>query len=441
VRGFGRFNDPETDSRKEGELYTRTVIWYSWFQNGESYPVTVQGRVDRCGFLPAVWPAQIRWVFTINTGGGFEPFINDRVPTGEVVTHQSAGGFTAAVDFTIDGYTYCAVSLGPQGGTCPSDKERTIRDGSALRVDMIGTFPLSTLGDRLFARDEVNLRSALPEVRFGQGSYKIGDTALVHWEIPVVDDLNGQRAYFLTILDMNTGSSVGGWNRKPLESTTGTAQIPVTASMFTISSTCQNRLRAIIYSQLIRADLDETAIQAPIDAVLGVGPAPTVSSVGFDKPEYFEGDTVTISYAGTGTITKWHVTAHIGGLEVYDKDTTESEVTFSAPVTGILEVFVTAYNECQPSTVFKATADVGNVLPDFCEAFPDHPACKDGGGDAAFASLILGIVLAVGGFLVFLFLGTRHIVFVIVGLLITFAGVVLIAFAIVEIVTGLVPFL
>jgi hypothetical protein len=460
--GGGQFPDLPSDGRRRGELLSDARLWYSWFLDGESRPVTVAGKLSRCGELGIGPPEGVFYRFSYSEDGitwqGFSG--QDRIPSGVVRLEGGGGGFAPtewnapSYVFTLDGYEFTPCTWGSDTDgsphyvsrsvfSCTEGTRKTIRDGAALRVEMYTFQRTQFEGEgfwRLFAKDEINLRSAIPEVTWSSRAYKIGDTAVANWEIPVVNDEAGNAAYFLTVLDLNTNTPIAGWNRRPLTSETGQARIPVTSAMFSNdASSCQNRLRAVIYTQIIQADLEDTAVQASPDALLGVGAAPTVSGVTFDKEEYFQGDTVRISFAGEGTLTKWHVSAHIGGLSVFDKDVNVTEVSFSAPTTGILEVEVTAYNVCNPSEVYKVTAKVGNVLPDYCTAFPTHPACTGGGGNAALASLILGIVLAVGGFLVFLYLGPRHIVFVIVGLLLTFGGVVLIAFAIVEIVTRWVP--
>jgi hypothetical protein len=455
LRGFGQFGDPASDSVKRGEVYSGTRLWYAWFKDGESRPVTVEARLKDCEQIsgPGILAIDhVYYVFSIDNGDGrgFTGFVNDRLPAS--VHARELNIPSGAIDIAlgsfsliVGGFQYKPCDIAGRLSCEPSSSQGwvTIRDGAVLKVDVhVERRGFPAYGPVLVATDQINLRSAIPEVTWSSRAYEIGDTAVANWEIPVVNDEAGNAAYFLTILDMNTNTPIAGWNRRPLTSETGQARIPVTSAMFSNdAATCQNQLRAVIHSQLIQADLESTAIQAPFDAAIGVGDPPEVTRLTFDRAEYFEGDPVTISYAGTGTITKWHVTAHIAGLVVYDKDTSATEVSFTAPASGFLEVQVTAYNGCQPSEVRKETATVGEVLPDYCQAFPEHPACKDVTNDAALASLILGIVLAVGGFLIFLYLGPRHIVFVIVGLLVTFAGVLLIAFAIVEIVTRSVPFI
>jgi len=454
LRGYGQFRDLDTDSVKRGEIYSSTRLWYAWFKDGESRPVTVEARLKDCPQIsgPGILAIdQVYYVFSIDNGDGRgrTGFVNDRVPAS--VHRRDLNIPNGALDVAlgsfsliIDGFQYKPCDLGSRLSCEPFSSQGwvTIRDGAVLRVDVyVERRGFPAYGPVLVARDEINLRSAIPEVSWSSRAYSIGDTAIANWEIPIVNDEAGNPAYFLSVLDMNTNSPIAGWNRKPLTSETGQARIPVTSAMFSNdAATCQNQLRAVIYTQIVQADLESTAVQAPFDASLGIGEPPKVTSVTFDRAEYFEGDTIVISYAGTGTITKWHVTAHIGGLVLYDKDTNDTQISIVGSTTGFLEVEVTAVNECQPSEVRKETVTVGEVLPDYCQAFPEHPACKVGANDAAIMFLILGIVLVVAGVLIMVGLGPRHVLFVILGLALALVGFVVFVFALLAILEGVIPF-
>lgn len=406
--GGGQFPDVPTDSRKVGELASVSVLYYSWFQDGESYPLTVQGNIQQRTCNGNIGhPEGAYYRFSYSTDGRkWVAFTNDRNPSGSVKVDTPGGGIAGkswtapAYVYTIDGYEFfpCTYPADTDSSayyvsknvlTCTGDDANPvgIEDGAALRVEMFTYQRTQFEGEgfwRLFATDEVVLRSAIPEVRFEKAAYKVGETARVTWEVPATTNADGKCAYFLSVLNLNTNAPVGGYDRKCLTSTTGVATISVDASFFTNAEGCQNRLRAIIYSTLIRADLDETAIQS--ETKLDVGAAPKVTSVTFDHAEYFEGDVATVTISYEGTVTKVHLTAHIGGLVVYDKDvnltanSTAKSVTisFSLPITGVLETKSTAYNNCQPSEVYTAVASVGNVLPDYCVLFPNHPACTTG---------------------------------------------------------------
>ncbi len=418
LRGFGHFDDRPGDRRLRGEVFSTTRLWHAWFKDGESRPVTVEARTENC---PAIgidfYPDRVHYVFAYSEDGrSWQRFYQDRLPRGEYVgTLPGTGiGPTGSFELIVDGFEFC-LALIPFGGGCPTGFVKTIIDGAALRVQvLVSRVAFPSWPDKpetngyLIVEDQIELRSAVPELEWSKGGYKVGETAILDWRIPVDVDDQGNPTYFLSVRDMNTGLPIVGYDRKALSGTTGAEKILITEGMFSnVLATCQNRLRAEILSQIIVADQDDATVKSP-DVTIG-GEAPVITAITFDKPEYFEGDRVTITWTARGTVTKFHVTAHIGGLLVYDQDVKAdvTTVSFNAPRTGVLEVEVTGYNLCAPSDVREEQATVGNFYPGLCNAYPDLPQCTS----QNIIAIIVAVLAAIAVLLTFIFLAwilTEH---------------------------------
>lgn len=416
ILGGGHFPDPDlaADVHKRGELWDSSSHFYSWSDIGTGETMVVGGKTAICGgklFVTSYRYA--RYVFTINTGFGFEPFIQDDVPGG-IIQFDTGGATTYTLNartIKIDGTSYQA-----EGGT-----ELPIRDGSILRAaleiaqcindcgiaDMPGWFEV--------ARDETRLKSAVPSLQWGNTRYLVNETAELRWRIPVVT-IDGAAAYALTIIDMNSNQPLSGYNFKPLaplscdpdQPCRGVERIPVATDMWQRGGI--NRLRAEIWSQIFLAGMQDVATQ--IDKVVlpdgtvipGDEAAPIIRDVRFSKPEYREGDTVTINITAVpnplteSPIKQYYVSAHIGGLVLFDGFSARSTVSFLATATGVLEAEVTAHSEDGlNSAVWRAAVTVGNVIV-VCEVYPELPECGGGGGGGAFGiGVALALVLLVVG--------------------------------------------
>lgn len=405
VRGAGRFPGGE-----HGEIYDRTAGWYSWLQDGQSLPVIGEGVQTNCGGYGTSRPFALhaRYVFDIkmSASGDWQRFHQDRIPNGYVHTEPNGGAFLGAFSVQIDGHSFCTVET---SAGCPAGKETEIVDGSALRVTVYVLSPQETektwpAGWYAIGWDEVQLRNALPFIGWSQQGYRIGETATAEWEIPVVryDTGNGSEAYayYLSIIDCNTDLPLDDWDRTGLETETGQARIPVVESMFSNDlGTCQNRLRAVIYTQLIRIADADTSIQ-PTDAWLkkeGIT-IPVVTEISFDKADYYKRDTVTVTWKATGNVTKFHVKLQLNGLLLMDDDVDAATTSASAPApaTGLLVTEITAYSYCVPSDVKPASVWIGNAYPALCEMYPDIAECQPPGLDLwAWVVLALAVILLV----------------------------------------------
>lgn len=440
-QGWGQF--PSPGGRAEGEVFTHSTIYFAWTQDGFSQDVTVAARVLACNDIlgfPSP-PDRVYYRFDYSEDGRtWIGFKQDYVPAGVYAGAFSLGAFDKDVpllsySFGIDGFEFeeCTFhdntrydshfgSIGWDIACDPTGKKHAILDGAALRVLVLVARVAGPLGDVfdnyepvLIFQDQVALRSALPEVGWRKGAYRTGETALLDVHVPTATyedcDASGgctsRPAYYLSVLDLNPpGSALTGYDRVAVEARDHTYSIPITADLFSNDlATCTNRLRAILYSPLIVSDQADTAVQN--DTLISVqGKAPSVTKVTFDKPEYVEGESVTIRWTWTGNVTKFHVTAHIGGLPLDDKDydAPTNTTTFSAARTGILEVEVTPYDRCNTGSVKKVVATVGNVYPGLCNLFPEAAECADKDW-LAYLWIALAFILAFILFIIVFWMG------------------------------------
>jgi hypothetical protein len=363
-----------------GEIFSQDKFYISWNSvGGVSESVNVAATIFACdkGDWSPLFenPKSVyRYQLTINNGNGFVPFINPSVPPD---AFQSSTGLTWSAlagnvlplqgfNFKINGYSF----------TNPSGEQEDIKDGAILQVDILIT---KNTGEWVSAgTDQTVLRSGLASVQWGATQYQVGQTASVSWQVPVTSLGGGtNNAYTLSIIDTNTGNALSEYDYRPITSTFGKASFVVTNSMFALGSS--NRLRAIVSSAILNADIkDTTTID---DANL----APLVTDVTFNQALYHEGDSVVISYAASpnptteSPIVKYHVLAQIAGAIMYDQDTSDTTVSFVAGSTGFLVVQVTAYDSAgRPSGVYTVTETVGNPV-DMCKVFPNAPDCGGGG--------------------------------------------------------------
>lgn len=416
AQGDGAFTRPKDAPPGRGEVFSSTRAWTAWFSDGESRPVTIQGALIICGFagIHRMENSWYRFLYT-DDGNSWVGFTQDRIPSGSYQAGALGGGdlgfgereYLKAYEIIIDGSEFKPCDFAGKLTCTPSNVVRDIKDGAALRVQV---FIQRWAGGNAFlvAEDEIELRSALARAKWERGAYTVGEKACATWEIPTTtydNTGNGSSpAYFLTVLDMNTVLPVEGWDRRALTTTTGRACVDVTQSMFSNDlQTCQNRLRVELLSPIIVADLFDTAVQPatpPEETDLGVGAAPTVTSITFDKPEYQEGDTVVVRWTTSGNVSRVHVLIHINGFKLLDDDFngTVRKASTVASRAGIVTGQVTAYNYCTPSTVKTVYATVSNAFPGLCELFPDVADCADRFGlGLLWAALAVLAVLIVFG--------------------------------------------
>ena len=441
--GFGQFPDPVAgDVRKVREAFTQTRIWTSWFEDGRSFPVTVEARIKACNTslgLPSP-PDQVYYRFLymgrVDRIGwrGFSQGAQDSLGAGVYHGSLSLGAGDqnvplGAFNFQIEGFEWKPCVFDDSGvkdngrGLEGYDIQCTqtgateeIVDGASLLVQVLvarlnAPGGLNNYQPMLIFQDEVELRSALPSVSWTEGGYATGETAVVEYEVPTTTyetcDSAGtcatRPAYFLEVRDTNTNAPLAGFNRTPITGDrSGKRTIPVLADYFSNElATCQNRLRAILYSELIVVDQADASVQQAESAISI--PAPVVTGITADKDEYFEGDQMVLTWTATGNVTKYHITVHIGGLLLLDQDTTTANATDITPRTGIAEVEVTAYNRCQPSDVHAEQWTVGAVFTGLCEQFPEAQGCDVLPFDIVRALITVAAIIGLVLLLVFLF--------------------------------------
>lgn len=426
-RSFGGLGGYET-----GQLFDATWFAFGWTDSGQSEKVGVLGAVTECQTITTATAKWIRYIFYISTpkssdsSGGTPRVLSDsgggskydgekdsrkwdlfRFPsdagdynegewrydcqprdTMQIRCNPSGWGakkvLASPLPFKVEGRHYKNAA----------GEDRYIYDGSVLRVELQmvtgGSVDNPTEGNWvLLAVDEARLRSMLPDVEWGQKSYKVGDVATLNYDLPwlTVDD---QPAYYFSILNLNVNSAVKSDKgllmlRVPITDIatngmlTGQIRVPVTQDMFADVEPCTNALEARVYSPILK--VDETSTSVLPRTVLSPGARPTVKSFTFDKKQYNKGDSATVTVEATGNVTKWTLQAQIEGTEAlplttYREPTNKISKTFVLPTAGLLEVEARAYTVCLPSDTEEIRIDVGREFGPYCLRNPTDPLCK-----------------------------------------------------------------
>ncbi len=408
LKGAGAFADPETDARKFGEVSPLDVVYYGWFQGSKSQLIVGEGKVERCGIQPSIWPTQARYRFSI-LDDGWRPFYTEATPNAFLDTALGGGAFQShallgAFAFEIEGFTYC---VRPVVSPCAGGDTREIKDGAVLRVDVYARSEHTVVFEAFtrFARDEVALRSAIASVSWDKDGYVLGvdRVATFRWRAPTAtyrDCANGvcqeRPAYFYEVINRNTNEPIPGFERKPIPSASGRLTVDLTDDMFSnVLGVCDNHLEVVLFTEIAGIDHDFTAI-----AKLGAGERPVVTSVTLSDPDIREGDVVTVQWASRGNVTEYIVRVFIGGREILDTrlPAGRTSLTFSATVVGEGSVFVTALSFCQPSDVFEVPFVVENVHSGICQKFPKLTQCAAGNA-FGWVFLILSLLAVLAAFI------------------------------------------
>lgn len=411
-------NEPQTRGAHNGEIFERSTIWYSWTAQGESFPILASLEEGNCGGLLPHYTQYVFYTFSYTedkknwVGFGSEKYPESFVKLPTIDWLGGHVGELGSVVFTINGYTFDACTnvyhdVKSHFMSCGATEKRTIKDGAVLRVEVWGGNGQLVGGyeDRLIGADELQLRSAIPYVHWDQPSYKVGDIGRVSYRVPTTKSEDGDPAYFMQIIDCNTDTPLAGFERIPIEQTSGKLSVPILEKYISIDlATCQNRLRALIWSELIVAAFEDTSLWS--DSVIETGlTRPAVTEIKTDKDFYFEGETITVTWTVDGNVTKVHVTIDIGGLIVLDDDMdgTVASTNVRAARAGTAQIQVTPYNRCFAGEVKRAYAVVSGAPPEICMAYPDLPMCNDDVDKTDWIGMIIAI-LAIVFLLVALFL-------------------------------------
>jgi len=385
----------------DDELLSTDKVWLSWVSDGTGVPFSVAGKYKRCA---GAWYANSygnRYVFSLDVGDGFKGFAQDDFPNGFIAPPNAdqgllikgEGGWSRGVDareIRLDGTTVRFLD---------DSDPASIVDGAVLRVQLQvkyqHLFQAETWGT--IAQDEATLRYGIPTLTRGAELYEVGETWEFRWSgLPFTETEDGTTAYYMTVTDLNTNAPLAGWDRRPLDATSGIASGIVTAGMFKLQGA--NAIRAEVYSPVFRASVTDSSVIDDKDL------APTLDTLEWNQPEFREGDTITVTYSATPNpstgkaITRYHVLINIDGAILFDQDTTGTSVSVSASRTGNVYGEVRAYDEDgRPSATRQIQATVGNVI-DICEVKPDLPQCVGQGSGwvaivAALAVFVLGLLL------------------------------------------------
>lgn len=431
VRGhYG--NEPDTKGDHNNEVFERSTVWYSWTAEGESFPVLSSANVDSCGLLGPTFPEYViyKWYYTEDKKD-WVGFGSMKYPEGATKFYRDrVSGELGSQVFTIQGYGFRACTdlrhdVNAHTISCAKSEPREIKDGAVLRVEVWGGYGgvIGGYPDTLLAYDELQLRSAIPYVHWVKARYKVGETAQVSYRVPTVTDEDGGRAYFMQVIDCNTDLPLEGWDKVPIESSSGKFGIVINESMISNDlATCQNRLRAMIWSELIVAAIEDTSLWSDTTIESGMV-IPVVTEIQFDKQMYFEGDSIILTWKATGNITKFHVTVDIGALIIYDDDVsgTVNSVTVRAARAGTAQAQVTAYNKCFTGDVKRDYAVVSGAPVNICMAYPDLPQCKQEELTDWIGLIIsmLAVIFLIIGFFFLVWLFSHYEIDLMIGMLIS----------------------
>jgi len=125
-----------------------------------------------------------------------------------------------------------------------------------------------------------------------------------------------------------------------------------------------------------------------------------INSITSDRPEYLEGETITVTIDatnGTYPISHYFLLCEIEGTIVVNTETTSSTYSFQSSLAGIVECEATAYDLYgNPSSkrTLKVTSE-NRLLSDFCDSFPNDPACKVTGPGLDWLEILILILLVV----------------------------------------------
>lgn len=425
------------------QLFDATTYAMGWTDAGMSEKVGVMGALRECQAITNIGIRWIRYVFYISTPRSSDYTNTPRTADGAGDPAKYQGELDGrkwdlfrfasdAGDYNEGMWAYRCMDAGNLEQRCnpsgwgakrvlPSPlpfklegrkykdaalQDKYIYDGSVLRVELQygggqNEYPGETAGWKPIAIDEARIRTTMPDAEWGAGSYKVGQDAVLNYEIPWTT-VDGEPAYYVSVLDLNNMQPVKDKHgyvleRFPLPALSGNFIIPVVNSMFASQEPCTNALEARVYSPVLR--VDETSTSVLPSTVLVPGARPTISSMTFGAKQYNKGDQVSVTVKATGNVTKWTLRAHIEGMEAlplttyYVSDAVLTK-TFTAPVAGLLEVEARAYTVCYPSDTTEIRIDVGREFGPYCLRNPSDPICTPP-ADIPW-DLILAIALVIG---------------------------------------------
>jgi hypothetical protein len=434
------------------EIFEKTDYYYSWTDQGVGEAIVFNGRILGCGLIPGgITAVRYAMFISTNAGASWDVFKQSDLggPDGNELTYSPAQSGTYTCAPTVN-QQYC-VDQGAQnmktgilrihGQTYfdASNVERAIIDGSWLRVNV------QVQANQWFdmATDTAILHSAIPSVGWQQALYSVNDTAVLNYKVPVLT-IGTSTAYFLTVVNLNTYTAIAPYSNVPITQLSGQVSFKVTPNLYVPFNV--NRIRAEISSQIFVAAMQDTAT---IDNPNLAPPVPTVT---WDKPFYREGDLVTISIVASpnpitqAKVTKYYVLAHVGGIKYFDGFSATSTVSFTAANAGPLTAEVSSYDaQGRNSGVSRFTVSVGPAVG-LCVQYPQLPQCGPGSNFSIPAYWIALMIAALASGLVLLLIGLYlpanplvKIPLVIVGALLSLAGVAMFVIVIANWVASLIP--
>jgi hypothetical protein len=412
----GHFDNPSGNAGDHnGEIFERSTIWFSWTAQGESFPIIASLELANCGWYLPSYPTSMYYKFLYTedkkTWVGFGT--PDYAESIAMITTRQWTGWTVAEigskTFTIHGYHFTACTRFNENHdahtiSCAESKpDVEIQDGAIVRVEIWGgcDWAIGGYTDTLLGSDELALRSAIPYIHAVRATYKVGETAQWEYRIPTTTKDDGDPAYFIQIIDCNNDTPLPGYDRVGLTAISGKVDVEVKESMISHElGKCQNRLRGLLWSDLIVAALSDASLWS--DSVIETGMVkPVVTDVKFNQGFYHEGDPIVLTWTGTGNETSFHVSIDLNGMLVYDDDVAGNvnTVTVNAARAGTIQAQVTPVNKCWMGEVKRYYAIVSGAPKNVCEAYPELDMCKNNNKNDLIGLIIAALCI------IFLFIG------------------------------------
>lgn len=428
LKGEGVFSGVESPATNE--LFDTRVIIMAHSPDMWSQKIVVQGKLTG-GKLTGEDNSKFRYCYSVKTVGGVE--IRNDIISGSG-SPMKVGGLTERNVWyniyafaSMEGYLNiegCWTQLPPEGtgqtvargnllAHIPRIDGITIPHGSILRVSLEyygRTWGWEANRWETLAVDETLLRTGIGSILLDrEDNYEVGETALVTVEIPYVETEGqsglgeGGLGFFFKAVHYNTAAILTDINGNELSKVrlTGLStlfRIPIKEEYF-IASDPMSRLDFYLYNELTEKDEDWASV------VIDRATAPLSPIVGSDKPEYFEGDTVTIEWScpdnpkSNASVVGSLLIAHISGMRVHEQyyEGKEGTATFIAPISGVLEYKSFCYDSAGQATGNKEQAIIHNLIQtDWCSLYPDDPICKPKGPDFPLWEVLLLLFAIIG---------------------------------------------
>ena len=395
-RGLGQFDDLKGDEHEWGEVFDSTVYYTSHDVKGTSEKIIVGGGYINDGSWISCGVEKQRHRFYIWDGAG------------DIEKDGEDGWIKLSDDQIEDGeWTASIEESDPTDANFPQGFNLRLdglyKDGATIRDE----FQIKCyFGDWITMMvDEARLIRGDGELTWGKDRYTVGvhDSAKLKWFVPGIrSEVADRPIYKIFVTNENTGHLIYD---EYVDDRSGSINIKITDDMAEEGG--ENRLIARLWNDIFQRDITHAPVRilggfyAAGDDPMEDEDFPQMNSITTDRGEYLEGEIAVITIdatMGRYPIDYYFLLCEIEGTEVVNIETESETYNVQVSVAGILECEATAYDIYgNPSVKSTVKATVTNaLLGDFCDRYPDDPACKitEPGLDWIEALIIILLVVA-----------------------------------------------